>query len=102
MQFHAQYALILALLGTTACMDFEGLESERSLGTHVQDWRNEVVYQLMVDRFANGDLANDYRVVRSAPARYHGGDWRGVEDHLDYIQNLGVSAIWISPLVKNV
>ncbi len=88
-------------LAQTACMSFDNVE-EQKIGTHVDDWRNEVVYQLMVDRFANGDLANDYRIDRYGAARYHGGDWRGVEDRLDYIQNLGVTAIWISPIVKNV
>jgi len=89
-------------LGAAGCMDFSEVEGEREITTHVQDWRNEVVYQLMVDRFANGDLANDYRVQKNAPARYHGGDWRGVEENLGYIENLGVTAIWISPIVKNV
>jgi glycosidase len=87
---------------SVGCMDLSGYEGERPIATHVSDWRDEVVYQLVVDRFANGDLANDYRIDRLALARYHGGDWRGVEDHLDYLQNLGVTAIWISPIVKNV
>ncbi len=92
---------LLSLL-TVGCMDFEDLEGERPMQTHVQDWRDEVIYQLMVDRFANGDLANDYRIQRDAPARYHGGDWRGVENKLDYLSNLGVTALWISPILKNV
>jgi alpha-amylase len=96
-------ALALAFaLGSTGCMDFSEVEGERPMHTNVQDWRNEVIYQLMVDRFANGDLANDYRIQKQAPGRYHGGDWRGVEDHLGYLQNLGVTALWISPIVKNV
>lgn len=95
--------LVCALaLGSAGCMDFEGLDGERPIKTHVEDWRSEVVYQLMVDRFANGDYANDYRVVENAPARYHGGDWRGVEERLDYLENLGVTSLWISPIVKNV
>ncbi len=99
------HKLVLAAalaVATTGCMDFEGLDGDRPIKTNVQDWRNEVVYQLLVDRFGNGDLANDYRIQRDAPARYHGGDWRGVEEHLDYLQNLGVTALWISPIVKNV
>ena len=50
-------------------MDFEGLEGERGVSTHVTDWRSEVVYQLMTDRFANADRANDYRIQENAPAR---------------------------------
>jgi alpha-amylase len=82
-------------------MSFDEVEDQK-VGTHVEDWRNEVIYQVLTDRFANGDYANDYRIDRFAPAKYHGGDWRGIEDRLDYIQGLGVTAIWISPIVKNV
>ena len=89
-------------LQSVACTDFEGLEGERSVSTHVTDWRDEVVYQLLTDRFGNGDVGNDYRVDLGAPARYHGGDWRGVEDNLDYLSDLGVTALWISPIIKNV
>jgi alpha-amylase len=95
-------AAIFAAACLTACMDFEGLEGDRPVATHVSDWRQEVIYQLMTDRFANGDLANDYGVVKDAPARYHGGDWRGLEEQLDYLSELGVTAIWISPIIKNV
>jgi alpha-amylase len=70
------------------------------LASHVNDWREEIIYQVLVDRFANGDASNDFNVHPDAPAR--GGDWRGLENHLDYIQELGVTAIWISPIVKNV
>ncbi|MEZ4372871.1 MAG: alpha-amylase family glycosyl hydrolase [Polyangiaceae bacterium] len=95
-------AAALVSVCNTGCMDFEGLEGEREISTHVEDWRDEVIYQLMVDRFANGDRGNDYRVDLSAPARYHGGDWRGIEENLDYLSDLGVTALWISPIVKNV
>ncbi len=66
------------------------------------DWRDQVIYQIMVDRFANGDPNNDINVEPSIPGRFHGGDWQGVIDHLDYLKDLGVTALWISPVVKNV
>lgn len=66
------------------------------------DWRDQIIYQLMVDRFADGDPNNNYNVELNSPGRYHGGDWQGIIDHLDYLQELGVTAIWISPVVKNV
>lgn len=94
-------ALTLGAL-SAGCMDFEGLEGERPMTSQVSDWRDEVIYQVMVDRFANGDRGNDYRVDLNAPARYHGGDWRGLEDNLGYLSELGVTALWISPIVKNV
>jgi glycosidase len=87
---------------TSGCMDFKSVEGDQPISTHVADWRDEVIYQIMVDRFADGDRGNDYRVDRTAPARYHGGDWLGIEDHLGYLQHLGVTALWISPIVKNV
>jgi alpha-amylase len=66
------------------------------------DWRDEVIYQLLVDRFGNGDLNNDFRVVDGSLGLYQGGDWQGVIDHLDYLEDLGVTALWISPVVRNL
>jgi alpha-amylase len=66
------------------------------------DWRDEVVYQLLVDRFDDGDLNNDVSVVPGALGLYQGGDWQGVINHLDYLKALGVTALWISPVVRNL
>ncbi len=66
------------------------------------DWRDQVIYQIMIDRFSNGDPNNDFNVEPSVPGKFHGGDWQGVIDKLDYLQTLGVTALWISPVVKNV
>ena len=66
------------------------------------DWRDQVIYQIMVDRFADGDPNNDINIEPSIPGRFHGGDWQGVIDHLDYLQARGITALWISPVVKNV
>ena len=55
------------------------------------DWRDQVIYQIMVDRFADGDPNNNINVEPSVPGRYHGGDWQGVIDHLDYLEDLGVT-----------
>ncbi len=65
------------------------------------DWRDQVIYQIVVDRFDNGDPNNDINVALSKPGSYHGGDWQGVIDRLDYLEELGVTALWISPVVKN-
>jgi alpha-amylase len=93
----------LVALGGPACMKFDdGLEGPVTLETHVDDWRDETIYQLLVDRFADGDAGNNYRVNTAAPGKWHGGDWKGVEDKLDYIESLGVTTLWISPVVKNV
>jgi len=61
----------------------------------------------MPDRFADGDPANDELANspgtydRSKPRAYHGGDLRGVRDHLDYLRSLGVTTIWLTPIVEN-
>ena len=98
-------AALAAVLGAanTGCMEFdEGAEGEIELATHIGDWRDEVIYQLLVDRFADADEGNNFRVDTSAPGKWHGGDWLGVEQKLDYLQGLGVTTLWISPVVKNV
>lgn len=92
---------VLLLGATTGCIQLDAA-GPVALATHVDDWRDEVVYQLLVDRFADGEEGNDYGVHRDAPGKWHGGDWKGVEDHLDYLEELGVTALWISPVVKNV
>jgi glycosidase len=93
---------IMLLFGAWGCRDVEPIEPGADIDTHVTDWRDEVIYQILVDRFANGDPNNDYRVNPHAPAAYHGGDWQGIIDKLDYLEELGVTALWISPAVKNV
>ena len=94
-------------LGAFGCVDAESLPTKPNedgiqLSTHVKDWRDEVIYQLIVDRFQNGDINNDYNVDTRSLGRYHGGDWQGIIDKLDYLQELGVTTLWISPVVKNV
>ena len=65
----------------------------------------DFVYLIMPDRFANGDTSNDttpYTVEaaeRSNPSRRHGGDLQGIIDHLDYIADLGATAVWSTPLL---
>lgn len=65
---------------------------------------SDVIYLLMPDRFANGDPSNDStsntieKADRSHKGGRHGGDIKGIIDHLDYIHNLGATAIWSTPL----
>lgn len=94
---------VITILGSTGCVAGE-LDDVREveIATHVEDWRDEVIYQLLVDRFANGDPTNDYRVFPGALGRYQGGDWQGVIDRIDYLVELGVTTLWISPIVLNV
>lgn len=62
----------------------------------------DVMYLIMTDRFADGDLANDpHPSQRGLPRGWHGGDFRGIEQHLDYLKQLGVTTIWITPAYSN-
>ncbi|HTV08065.1 MAG TPA: alpha-amylase family glycosyl hydrolase [Candidatus Aquilonibacter sp.] len=74
----------------------------------------DVMYLIMTDRFADGDLKNDgphaqdaadsaaAAAERAKPRGWHGGDYRGIEEHLDYLQQLGVTTIWITPPYENL
>ncbi len=94
------FAVLLALSGcdNVAPVDANWKTSAGQQG----DWRDEVIYQLLVDRFGDGDLNNDENIVPGALGRYQGGDWQGVIDHLDYLEKLGVTALWISPVIRNL
>ncbi len=100
----ASFAFLVAVGATpgSACVSVPTEGQQPVIATHVQDWRDEVIYQLIVDRFADGDVDNDFAIEPGSLGQYQGGDWKGVEDHLDYLQSLGVTALWISPVVKNV
>ncbi|HEA31114.1 MAG TPA: alpha-amlyase [Leeuwenhoekiella sp.] len=65
---------------------------------------SDLIYLLMPDRFANGNPANDSapamteKTNRKQPGGRHGGDIQGIKDHLDYLQDLGVTTVWSTPL----
>ena len=69
------------------------------------DWRDQVIYFVMTDRFADGDPRNNDQGAGEydprRPDRYSGGDLAGLRQRLDYIQGLGATALWITPPVAN-
>jgi cyclomaltodextrinase len=70
------------------------------------DWHNARLYFLMVDRFKDGDTANNQPVPDTAihpKANYYGGDLAGVNQKIkdEYFQNLGINSIWLSPITQN-
>lgn len=69
---------------------------------------SDVLYLIMPDRFANGDTSNDVikgmiddKVDRTDQYGRHGGDFKGIENHLDYLSELGITAIWVNPIQEN-
>ena len=64
--------------------------------------RDDVIYLIMPDRFADGDPSNDQPFYdRGKPMAYHGGDLRGIREHLGYLHDLGVNTLWLTPVWKN-
>ncbi len=78
-------------------------ESAKRQGFNTSD----MMYLIMPDRFVNGDPGNDdmpgmlEKADRTNPDGRHGGDIKGIADHLDYLQKLGVTTIWCTPLLEN-
>lgn len=70
------------------------------------DWDEAVVYFMMTDRFFDGNKSNNTAsgadTYGKNPGLYHGGDFAGVTAKLDYLQDLGVNTIWITPIVENI
>ncbi|MBQ2562647.1 MAG: glycoside hydrolase family 13 protein [Muribaculaceae bacterium] len=92
----------------TMIVDYE-LKAREMSGDRRMGFTNaDVLYMLMPDRFANGNTAND-RVAgmrsqvcdRNKPSYRHGGDLEGIRQHLDYLTDLGVTALWFTPVLEN-
>ena len=74
----------------------------RNPAPHAGFGPSDVMYLIMTDRFADGDLSNDPQPSeRSLPRGWHGGDFRGVQQHLDYLNQLGVTTVWLTPVYDN-
>ncbi|CAN8105939.1 unnamed protein product [Discula destructiva] len=69
------------------------------LGLNTTAWQSQSIYQVITDRFAKTDGSID---ACSDMGVYCGGTWQGIINQLDYIQNMGFTAVWISPIVKNI
>ena len=67
-----------------------------------RSWADEVLYFVVVDRFADGDPSNNLQVDKTAAGAFHGGDFKGLREQLDELSSLGVTALWLTPVVKNI
>ena len=102
------YPLILETSGGTTSVPFR-LNEPLNRQTNFQGITNDdIIYLIMTDRFSDGDPSNN--LPRGAPPAsldrtnlraYHGGDFRGVINHLPYLKELGVTAIWLTPWYDN-
>ncbi len=85
------------------------LKQRRADAAQIEGFNSsDVLYLIMPDRFANGDASNDVipgmledRVDRNDSFARHGGDFKGIEQHLDYIADLGVTSVWLNPIQEN-
>lgn len=96
------------LTGSKSSMAFTYELRERSESKPKAVTQSDFIYLIMPDRFSNGDYANDKFTDmadpnhdRANPWKRHGGDLQGVIDHLDYLDELGVSALWLNPVIEN-
>src|SRR5580700_8490891 len=97
MKFSDHAALVLALVSIPG-LSMSGLSQD--------PWQRQSIYQVITDRFYDGDASNNNADGNYDPAGHrgtsvHGGDFKGLEEKLDYIKALGATAIWISPIVLN-
>ncbi|MFD1730337.1 alpha-amylase family glycosyl hydrolase [Deinococcus malanensis] len=117
-------ALVALTLSLSACgtdQAPQGTDNVQALGAPAQvpgntagvhDWRDEVIYFALTDRFANGNPANDNgadrnqgdRADTSNPLAWHGGDFAGLKAKIEegYFKRMGFTAIWVSPVVLQV
>jgi glycosidase len=85
------------------------IEAKSSANNRVSGVNNtDLIYQIMPDRFANGDKNNDVvkgmretKFSRDSMYYRHGGDLQGIINHLDYVKDLGATAIWLTPVLEN-
>jgi glycosidase len=103
--------LALAATALTALTSPAVAETQSPQAFRNRPPQDEVIYFLLPDRFENGDVKNDRGGLKgdrlqtgfdpTSKAFYNGGDFKGVMQHLDYIQSLGATAVWLAPVFKN-
>ncbi|MBN2618326.1 MAG: chitobiase/beta-hexosaminidase C-terminal domain-containing protein [Spirochaetales bacterium] len=88
-------------------MSMYDIDSEKDLEAYTPSpvWTDQIIYFALLDRFYNGDKSNDDLGYNEFSTKeetwFSGGDLKGLEEKLDYIKELGATAIWITPPVKN-
>lgn len=82
------------------------VKTRQSIGKDDFDWDEARIYFIVTDRFNNGDTSNDdpngENYNKNHLESYHGGDIKGITEKLDYLKDLGINTIWITPIVDNI
>lgn len=89
-------------------MYYDFLERKKGSSKRYGVTTQDLIYLIMPDRFSNGDPTNDVvegmnEVTLNRDSMYyrHGGDLKGIQNHLDYFNDLGVTALWLNPILEN-
>ncbi len=101
---------ILKIKNGNTTIDFPLKHRRKGNGTEFAQGvtSKDLIYLIMPDRFSNGDISNDrisgmrdQTLNRDSIFDRHGGDLKGIQNHLDYLQKLGVTTLWLNPVVEN-
>ena len=100
-----RYDLVFTKDGKSFTRPYEILPRQEGSAERTSFTTSDFIYLICPDRFANADPGNDNtsdtreKADRSEPFGRHGGDLQGIIDHLDYVADLGATAIWCTPLL---
>jgi glycosidase len=105
-QVFKSFVLATVILALASFAAHTYAQNQYNSGGSTNLWPRQSIYQIITDRFYDGDPSNDNADGNFDPAGHrgtsvHGGDFKGIEEKLDYIKSLGATAIWISPVVLN-
>lgn len=101
------YELTLTKNGEKFSSTYDILERSNSIGKYAGFNSSDIIYLITPDRFSDADTSNDNIAgtlethPNNSPNGRHGGDIQGIINHLDYFNELGVTALWINPLIEN-
>jgi alpha-amylase len=106
-------ALLFTLAASTICCAADSQQNsskESASALTAADnagWRSQVIYLAMPDRFKNGDTTNDNAGQANCfnpndPHQYHGGDLAGLDQSVGYLNGLGATALWVTPLYRQI
>ncbi len=123
---NGKYIAVDITIAPEAKLGMVNLVFENKKGRHIIQWElkarregngtkyaqgvtsSDIIYLLIADRFSNGDLSNDHvagmkdqTLNRDSIYHRHGGDLQGVLNHVDYLQDMGASSLWMLPILEN-